>query len=801
MAGSAAPKGPLDESRPSGYKRRWVWIALTVWAAIVTLELVTPPAQVFVGLLIIPPLVVATSAEPRTTAWMGALSLVAAFGLGLYDGVFLRSEHLIWMAVVASGGILAVALAWEHARAEQSLSAMYRIAATVHSAPTLHERLAAVHTIVRDLMPAKNFYIALYDTPSDSISFPYFVDEVDPAPERKRPGRGMTEYVLRTGQPLLATPEVAADLERRGEVELIGSPSVDWLGVPLKRDDVTIGALVLQSYTEGVRYHERDKRMLQFVSTQVAVAIERKRADEALRDSAMVLRDFVDHAVFGISRSTPAGRVEWANGALARMLGYDAPEEMVGLDVAQHFWRSPDDRKALVELVRTAGSFSGLEVDSRKKDGTPIGLSLSGRQLTGPDGAYQGMDVIVQDVTERRALEEQLRQAQKMEAVGQLAGGVAHDFNNLLTTVLASNEMIAESLPAGSPVREDAEAVRAAAKRGADLARQLLAFSRQQAVGLRPLALGPLVTEFSRLARRVLPEDVDLGVRADTEGTVIRADPVAVEQILMNLVTNARDAMPAGGTLRIEAARVAVGEERCRSWGWGTPGEYVVLSVSDTGAGMDAETRRRIFEPFFTTKPVGRGTGLGMAMVYGLVKQHDAYVDVGSEPGKGTAVRIYFPAIKESAVETGLAESPAARGGHERILLVEDDVSVRRAATRVLQRFGYQVVAAQDGAEALTVLGMLAEAPDLIISDVVMPKASGPQLLQALRDAGRAQRILFTSGYTARDTSDRAALDPSLPFLPKPWTIQDLLRKVREVLEAPPAPLGGAPRAEAARGA
>jgi PAS domain S-box-containing protein len=772
---------------PAPSEPRWALIAIALVVAISALELLAPPERVFLGLLVVPPLVAAAATRPRITGWIGVLALAAAFGLGVIDRIFLTQDHLIRLVTVLAAGTLAVLLAAARARSEQSLAATYRISQSVHSAPTLHEQLKAIHGIVGELMPARNFYIALYDAQREMISFPYFVDEEDEAPEPKRPGKGVTEYVLRTGRALLATPAVVQDLERRGEVELFGTPSVDWLGVPLIRDGATMGVLVVQSYTEGVRYTETDKRLLQFVSTQVAMAVGRKHADEALRHSEEGLRDFVDHAVFGISRSTADGRVSWANDALARMLGYGSAEEMNGLDVAKHFWRNPAAREGLVERVRATGRFSRVEVEAIKKDGTPLQVSLSGRRLTGADGSFQGMDVIVEDITELRALEDQLRQAQKMEAVGQLAGGVAHDFNNLLTTVLASNELLAASLPADAPQREDAEAVRAAAQRGADLTRKLLAFSRQQSLERRTIALGTLLADFTRLARRVLPEDVEIVLQAGAPGMAIRADPGAVEQILMNLVTNARDAMPPGGTLRLEAARSIISDEHCRAWGWGRPGEYVVLSVSDTGTGMDPETRRRIFEPFFTTKPVDQGTGLGMAMVYGLVKQHDGYVDVSSEPGQGTTVRVYFPVAAEVAAEPDAAAPPQIKGGSERILLVEDDVSVRRAATRVLERFGYTVVPAEDGVHALTIMDTLERAPDLIISDIVMPRASGSQLLHALHEAGLTPRILFTSGYTARDANDRAALDPALPFLPKPWTITDLLRKVREVLDEPVA--------------
>jgi CheY-like chemotaxis protein len=276
-------------------------------------------------------------------------------------------------------------------------------------------------------------------------------------------------------------------------------------------------------------------------------------------------------------------------------------------------------------------------------------------------------------------------------------------------------------------------------------------------------------------------------LRVDAPESVIQADPVAIEQMLMNLVTNARDAMPLGGRLTFAVGRDAMDDEFVRVHGWGTPGEYVTVTVSDTGGGMDADTRRRAFEPFFTTKPVGEGTGLGLAMVYGLVKQHGGFISVDSEPGRGTTFRLYFPAVAGPSSPRPAAESPELRGGDETVLLVEDDVSLRRTAKRVLTKYGYTVVTATDGAEALVLLRTGATHPDLVISDVVMPNASGPQLFAALRERGAAPRMLFTSGYTARDVHERGLIAADVPFLAKPWTIADLLRKVRDVLDQPAA--------------
>ena len=673
----------------------------------------------------------------------------------------------------------------ERRRAELIQGAIFRISEAAHTALSLQELFGAIHRIVGELMPARNFYIALVDPDTRIISFPYFVDEFDETPAPKPPGKGLTEYVLRTGQPLLATPAVSRELEHRGEVELIGAPSLDWLGVPLVAGGATTGVLVVQTYAEGVRYSERDRDILEFVSAQIAMAVLRKRAEEALRRSEASLRGFVDNAVFGISRSSADGTVLSANRTLARILGYGSPDELIGLKTATTFYRRPEDREAIVQVMQRGERFENLEAEWKRRDGSLVTVRLSGRAVRGADGAVEGYEVIIEDITEHRALEAQLRQAQKMEAVGQLAGGVAHDFNNLLTTILASSELLATGLPPGTPHRDDVDVIHQAAVRAAELTRDLLAFSRQQPLELQAVPLGGLVTDFARLARRIVPEDVEVAVQVDAAGAVVRADPGAIEQILMNLVTNSRDAMPGGGTLRLVVADGALDDEYCRTHGWGTPGTYVVLTVADTGAGMDATTQQHIFEPFFTTKPVGQGTGLGMAMVYGLVKQHGGFINVYSEPGLGTTVRIYFPTAAEA---TGAARAtPAAeiREGRETILLVEDDATLRRTAKRVLEKFGYTVITATDGFDALNLIQTRPTSADLIISDVVMPHTSGPQLLKALRSAGATPRMLFTSGYAARDVQERATLDSGVPFLPKPWTIAELLRKVREVLDSP----------------
>ncbi len=666
-----------------------------------------------------------------------------------------------------------------HERAERAQSAMLRISDAAQTTSSLADVFAAIHRIVGGLMPARNFYIALCDAGCDLITFPYYADEVDPPPAPRKPGRGLTEYVLRTGQPLLGTHDVLVELVRRGDVELIGAPALDWLGVPLKVGDRIIGVLVVQSYGEGPRYTQADKVVLQFVSSQVAMAIERARAAAALQDNVERLRALESATTEGIMLHED-GRVIEVNDAFVRMMGYDDRAEVIGkpvLDFCAPAW------KEKVRGYIREGRETPYEAEGLRKDGSIIPGEMSARPAR-----YRGRDVrmvAIRDLTARKQLEGQLRQAQKMEAVGQLAGGVAHDFNNLLTTIIASSELLALELGADPRHKESAEAIRRAAERGAELTRDLLAFSRQQALSLRPISLGALASDFVRLARRVLPEDVQIVLLATEPQTTVRADPGAVEQILMNLVTNARDAMPGGGRLTLAVERQELDEEACRAPGFGKPGAYVVASVSDTGAGMAAAVRQRIFEPFFTTKPVGQGTGLGMSMVYGLVKQHEGFVGVDSEPERGTTVRIYLPAVHAEVSAGTTAKGFKVAGGTETVLLVEDDAALRRAATRVLEKHGYTVISAPDGFEAVNLFKTAPTPCDLIISDVVMPHRSGPQLLQALREAGEDPKILFTSGYAARGSQERGPIEQSAPFLAKPWTITELLLKVREVLDGP----------------
>ncbi len=395
---------------------------------------------------------------------------------------------------------------------------------------------------------------------------------------------------------------------------------------------------------------------------------------------------------------------------------------------------------------------------------------------------------VMQRERRRRFAEEQLRHAQKMDAVGRLAGGISHDFNNLLGVIQANAGLI-EMMPAArdAAARELAD-IRTAAERGHVLVRQLLDFARQGAIEMAPCDLRNLVADLHRMLERILPETIAIEWSAAGEAPVVRADAGALEQVLMNLVNNARDAMPEGGTLRFAVDGITLGAVEAEAPSV-KPGRYGRVSVTDTGIGMDAETMKHLFDPFFTTKPVGKGTGLGMPMAYGLVRQHGGFLRVSSEVGHGTTVEVCIPASDDLLVpERAPAPVQELPHGHETILVAEDQGELRRAAVRILERYGYRVLAAADGEEALALYRANRSEVALVFSDLVMPRLGGEALYRKIMAEGGSPRILFASGYASKDRADRTGLDPGLPFLAKPWTLPDLVQRVREVLDAPPLP-------------
>jgi two-component system cell cycle sensor histidine kinase/response regulator CckA len=385
-----------------------------------------------------------------------------------------------------------------------------------------------------------------------------------------------------------------------------------------------------------------------------------------------------------------------------------------------------------------------------------------------------------------RRSEDQLRQAQKMEAIGRLAGGIAHDFNNLLTAIIGYSELLLTELEQDNPHRRDIQEIKVAGDRAAALTRQLLLFSRQQVLEPRVLDLNSVISEMDQLFRRLIGEDIELTIACESWLDPVKADPGQLGQVVMNLVVNARDAMPGGGRLTIETAHAELDEEFRRTHQGAPVGAFVVLAVSDSGCGMDAETQARLFEPFFTTKPTGQGTGLGLSTVYGIVQQSNGYISVYSEPGRGSTFRIYLPRVQEPVTHVpSAAVHPRTVPGSETILVADDEAAVRELVVKVLTSAGYRVLQAGDGRAALDLAREHAEAIDLLITDVVMPDIHGPDLATGIARVHPETRVLYLSGYTDRAIVNNGVLHAGLAFLQKPFTPALLSAKVREVLDAP----------------
>ncbi|MGH7515695.1 MAG: response regulator [Gemmatimonadales bacterium] len=522
---------------------------------------------------------------------------------------------------------------------------------------------------------------------------------------------------------------------------------------------------------------------------------ERKQAEQALRDSEARYRDLFDNASDLVCTTTLDGAFLYVNPAWHDAMGSTDESLAAGRfpDLVH-----PESRERYQEVVdrAKAGETMG-HVDLVLLTAAGVPLTLEGNiSCTASDGGPPRVRGIYRDVTERKRVEDQLRRAERMQAAGRLAGGVAHEVNNMMTGVIGFSEFLMRSLDPTDPRRAEVTEIIKAGTRAADVTRQLLAFTRQQFLRPEKLPVNVVVRDLEKMLRRVLGEDHQVDLALDAGAGEIRADRGQLEQVLVNLMLNARDAMPDRGRVTIATGAVALDEAYVqRHDGVALPrGEYVQLSVSDTGVGMARDVQARIFEPFYTTKPVGQGTGLGLSTVYGIVKQSEGFVWVYSEPGLGTTFKIYLPRVGAAHAPPLPADrSPVARGGAETILIVEDEDLVRTLASRSLQERGYRVIEARQGVDALRQLEQQAAGVDLVISDVVMPEMGGRELARRLATLRPSLPVLFISGYTGEDVIQRGLMEPGAPFQQKPFTPDGLARKVRELLDA-------VPRASAAAG-
>ena len=514
-----------------------------------------------------------------------------------------------------------------------------------------------------------------------------------------------------------------------------------------------------------------------------------RAAQENLRKSELNFRSLVTNAPYGICSCDSTGKILDANPAFVELLGLASADQLVGEHI-QSLYSDSDQWFALADSLRSSEPFKGLTAEWKRKGGATV-VRVSGRSVA--NGRKEGVvfELFAEDVTERHALEQQLRQSQKMEAVGRLAGGIAHDFNNLLMVISGYSEFLLERLGAEPHLRGPAQEIASAAERASSLTRQLLAFSRKQMLAPRVVSLNDVVGENLKMLTRMIGEDIDLVMIPADHLWPVRADAGQIDQVIMNLAVNARDAMPSGGRLTIETSNVSLNEDYARIHAPLNPGDYVMVAISDTGAGMDTETQSHIFEPFFTTKGP-KGTGLGLSTVYGIIKQSGGYIWVYSEIGKGTTFKIYLPRVAASGEPAAKVAVPVqfqrVEPGTETILLVEDEANLRYLARQYLEKQGYKVIEAADGAVAMQIAVAHEAMIHLLLTDVIMPGMNGRELAQRISEIRPNVKVLYMSGYTENVIGHNGIMDTSVRLLQKPFNLRDLKSKVREVLDATPTP-------------
>lgn len=543
----------------------------------------------------------------------------------------------------------------------------------------------------------------------------------------------------------------------------------------------------------GTRQDERtdpflaeERELLVSLSDMLTNFIAKLRAEAASQENAQLLRIAGQMARLGAWQvDLETKRVTWTDEirAVCELSPDVQPtyEDGVSYYVPEH----RDEVTRQMDACAREGHPIDFEAQLITAKGRRIWVRAMGNAVRDNTGRIVRLQGSLQDISERHRLEEQLLQSQKMEAIGKLAGGVAHDFNNLLTVILGYSKMMVESMKEGDPLRDDVREIDSAARRAAELTQQLLAFSRRQVLSPRVVNWNAVLSSMKKMMGRLVRSDVHLTYYPGAIGQVF-ADPSQLEQIVMNLVVNARDAMPQGGNITIETQNVTIGPDSPETEQGITPGSYVVLAVSDTGEGMDAETQARIFEPFFSTKPLGEGTGLGLATVWGIVAQSNGHISVQSEKGVGTTFKIYLPNV-ESPVEDEQPSGPnsALSGGNETILVVEDDEQVRNFICAVLKRKGYHVLEADNGGEAFLICERYSEKIDLLITDVVMPRMSGRELAQRVASLRPQMRVLYLSAYTEHAIVSHGVLDTGIDFIAKPVAPDALLRRIRAIFESP----------------
>jgi PAS domain S-box-containing protein len=594
-------------------------------------------------------------------------------------------------------------------------------------------------------------------------------------------GRGLTAYVLRTGKPLLCDAATDLKLQQQGEVELVGTPAPIWLGVPLIIANKTIGVMVVQHYSDPKAYAEEDLHMLEYVSSQVARAIEQKRAEEKLRQSEEQFRLISENVADLIVVLDLNGKRVYNSPSYKNILG--EPESLRGTDSFQEI--HPEDRERIKQIFQeTVKTGVGQRAEYRflLNDGRIRHIESQGSAIKDKEGKISQIVVVSRDVTEKKILEQQFLRSQRMESIGTLAGGIAHDLNNVLAPIVMAIGILRKHNP-DKTIQRLLDSLESSAQRGSDIVKQVLAFARGiegERVLLQPKHI---ISEIVQIIKETFPRSIDIRTEVTKNLCTISADPTQLHQVLLNVCVNARDAMPDGGKLTITADNILIDDNYSKMQSEAKPGPFVVLTISDTGMGIPRKILDKIFEPFFTTKDIGKGTGLGLSTVHAIVKSHGGFVNVYSEVTKGTTFKIYFPAqAKDQSISAEVISPTLPQGNGELVLIVDDEATIRDITKSTLEANGYNAITANDGTEAIALYAQNRENIKIVISDIMMPIMDGAVTIRALQKMNPDIKIIAASGLITSDVKNLGTHVQG--FLTKPFSAEKLLTIIHDVLNS-----------------
>ncbi len=667
----------------------------------------------------------------------------------------------------------------ERKRAEQAQQVMLRVASGALNTTEGYQLYELLKNELNILIDTSNFFIGIYNKENDTISFPYMEDQKDDFKEVPA-AQTISKYVIKDKKSILLRGEEVENFIKENNIERIASPSKCWLGVPLIVDNEVIGLIVVQSYDNPYAYDEADKKLLEFVAGQMAESIRRKEVESIVYQ----LSRSVEQSPVSTVITDLKGNIQYVNPKFCQVTGYSF-EEVEGKNprVLKSGQQNEAFYSELWETILNGKEWRGMLVN-KKKDGTLYTEEATISPVFNSVGRIVHFIAIKRDITKERELEQQFHQAQKMESIGRLAGGVAHDFNNMLAVILGYSELALSKLQQGKTLYTEIQEIAEAGRRSANLISQLLAFSRKQTISPRPLDLNETIRNILKMLRRLIGENIDLiWIPGNNLGTVF-IDPSQIDQILVNLCVNARDAIDVAGKIVIETSNIIFDEDYVNKHLYTSAGSYVMISFSDNGCGMDNNVKNKIFEPFFTTKAPGEGTGLGLATVYGIVKQNKGFINVYSEKGKGTTFKLYFPEYLQTnkIIEAEEKES-IPLGSGEIILLVEDEKSILEMTRSMLESINYKVLSAGTPEEALKIAQQEHQKIHLLMTDVIMPGITGMELAKKLHEFYPDLQVLYMSGYTANVIVHHGVLDEGINFIAKPFSLLQLAKKLKETME------------------